>query len=400
MPLTLDGDKGEEKGARVAPCANADVHELVGETLHGPSVDKGMLDEPETEIERNERIHGGQTEKGVWTHLHIDIGMALGLLDDKNKKLPFSMEHVNRRNDVQPLVHDHANGRAELAAKKVRILGRHRAIENKRPLTGKKVRQREFPRGQCLIIEGDKVPAGKDALMLNEIAKHELDLGGGKRMGRLRTATGHLPNGYKLIEQHEPLKHLLPATHLSARPTELQIHQHAQRIGVDVVDSLDSGCLLREHPINGRVNGSDVGNGNVVDIHLNGPLVHSLSRRDIGESGAKQVAGQMLHVEILVGREEIVIGNGILWVVELVLGGQIGVDGLASVANAAFFRKKGLDNVDGVQGFLVMGGFIVDSLFGLRRRLFDEHELAGQGFVGKEFGGEVLDFGLHSLYCT
>jgi len=142
--------------------------------------------------------------------------------------------------------------------------------------------------------------------------------------------------GHKLIKQHQPLKHLFPARDFAARPTEFQVHEHAKRVGVDVGNAFEFLGAPSEYTVDARVNGGQVRNGDVIDVEFDGAFVHALAGGDFYKAGLVETVNENLDVVDLGGREEIVIGNGILGVIEFVLLRQVGVNRLASVAYSVF----------------------------------------------------------------
>jgi len=106
-----NGQKGKDGMVRVAPRAHIDFDQLIGQGVHGAAVKEPILNEPETEKQRNERIHRCNPKNGMGkpvTNLVLDadvnVGMAGGLLDDDDEGGATAVEHVDGRDDVETLV--------------------------------------------------------------------------------------------------------------------------------------------------------------------------------------------------------------------------------------------------------------------------------------------------------
>ena len=105
----LKGDKRKNKLVKGhASSLNADFYQLVGETGHCSFVKERGGDKPKTKIQCDECIHGCNHEiaafQGSVSKREINVGVAGGLFDDKNKGLGPAMNDVDGRNDIESLI--------------------------------------------------------------------------------------------------------------------------------------------------------------------------------------------------------------------------------------------------------------------------------------------------------
>jgi hypothetical protein len=124
--------------------------------------------------------------------------------------------------------------------------------------------------------------------------------------------------------------------------------------------------------------------------------MYSLTGINILEARLLQVLDKDTDVLLRGGCVEIVIGDGVLGVIELVLGRKVRINGLATITNAMLLSEKVLYHLNRMKDVFIVGDTIVNLFLGEFRGLFDATELLVKTlpFEGrrgeKRRGGEVV----------
>ena len=87
MTRALQRHKWKVELIRVTASINVKLNQLIGKTFHGTNVEKFGLNESQAKIERNQRIHRGNSQDFIIFHRDIEIGVTGRLFDNKYQRL-------------------------------------------------------------------------------------------------------------------------------------------------------------------------------------------------------------------------------------------------------------------------------------------------------------------------
>jgi hypothetical protein len=102
MSLAGNGNKG--KGSRTISRLDAKLDHMIGHTFHGSHVKIRGPNEPETEIECDQRVHGGDRKRTITIQRKGHIGITCRLANDEHEGL------LSTNNDLHGGEHLHSFG--------------------------------------------------------------------------------------------------------------------------------------------------------------------------------------------------------------------------------------------------------------------------------------------------
>jgi len=169
-------------------------------------------------------------------------------------------------------------------------------------------------------------------------------------------------NRVKGVHEHETFIDLGPTTDFSIGSAQFQIHEHAERIGPHITDSLALMGLLMKEVIESLINSGDIGHRNEIHVEFLGAGMHAFATANFFKAGLLEHGGQLVNIGLLTGSKEIVVGNTYLWVIELMFLWQMGINGLSAITEAFGSTQKFLYNADGPKNLRIMGGLVIGLL--------------------------------------